>query len=38
MKKEQLAKILITAMIMTGLMLVFEIIFGIPAISNAITG
>lgn len=37
MKKEQLLKILITTMIMTALMLVFEIIFDIPIISDTIT-
>lgn len=37
MKKEQLSKILITTMIMTALMLLFEIIFDIPIISNTIT-
>ena len=37
MKKEQILKLLITMMIMTALMLVFEIIFDIPIISNSIT-
>lgn len=37
MKKEQLIKILITMIIATSLMLIFEILFDIPVISNSIT-
>ena len=37
MKKEQILKILIAMIIATALMFAFDILFSIPAITNAIT-